>query len=366
MFEARKKLRLCVYPGNERPKNDPDFAFLLVKKLMDAGHEVVVAYIHSNDTVASDLEELGVEVRILPQMMNSFMSKIKSSVEQKDELYQEFLDFISQQESLELDLGIEVLGKWMPPVFFNLPRLGFINYHPGPLPRLKGSEPDTFAILEGWKEIWGTVHEITENMDDGGIVGFTKKISLDEYSTPLEVYKDLMFHGIDSLASVADEYYEGKNKILTKPFEKESWATLSRAYNFSWIKSSDTLAFVNRKFRAFCGQNINIKLKVKLEERIFEVVNMETFLYNHNIESGKVIGHYHGSGFYSGAPIYTVRDGFLLLKLGVEIPESQLWINTSRKAESSNAQVIDFRHKPKIVDSRLVLQEVNNYLRHLS
>jgi len=66
-----------------------------------------------------------------------------------------------------------------------IPKKGFVNYHPGPLPKYKGPTELTDAIKN--KEInWGvTIHQMNEEYDSGKIIK-VKKIKLHEPPTATE------------------------------------------------------------------------------------------------------------------------------------------------------------------------------------
>lgn len=67
----------------------------------------------------------------------------------------------------------------------SMPKKGFVNYHPGPLPKYKGPNQYIDAIKN--KEIhWGTtVHYMDENYDSGPIIR-VKEFDLHEPPTSIE------------------------------------------------------------------------------------------------------------------------------------------------------------------------------------
>jgi len=107
------------------------------------------------------------------------ISKIQKFMEKQNV---DFKIFTTRDElSLEeFDLGVSYCypRKIIQPLL-STPKLGFINYHPGPLPKYKGPTELTQAIKN--KECdWGvTVHFMDENYDTGKIIKI-KKIPLHE------------------------------------------------------------------------------------------------------------------------------------------------------------------------------------------
>ena len=83
----------------------------------------------------------------------------------------------------QFELGISYCypKKIMNP-FLSIPSKGFVNYHPGPLPKYKGPNEFENAIRNKETE-WGvTVHYMDENYDSGKIIKI-QKFSLHEPPT---------------------------------------------------------------------------------------------------------------------------------------------------------------------------------------
>ena len=76
-----------------------------------------------------------------------------------------------QDGSLEFDLGVSfVYWRKLRPALFEHPTRGFINFHPAPLPSLKGVAGYNIAILEGMSEYGVTAHYVDECIDTGPII----------------------------------------------------------------------------------------------------------------------------------------------------------------------------------------------------
>ena len=83
----------------------------------------------------------------------------------------------------DFDLGVSYCyPRKITVPLLSIPRKGFVNYHPGPLPKYKGPTELVEAIKN--KEIdWGvTVHYMDENYDTGSII-VLKSIKLHEPPT---------------------------------------------------------------------------------------------------------------------------------------------------------------------------------------
>jgi methionyl-tRNA formyltransferase len=83
----------------------------------------------------------------------------------------------------------------------NLPRIGCINYHPGPLPKYGGLNPWVWAIINNESEYGVTFHYMKEKVDAGEILGL-KKFPIDDDETGLSLLLKCYKHGKDLFKEV--------------------------------------------------------------------------------------------------------------------------------------------------------------------
>jgi len=108
----------------------------------------------------------------------------------------DFLNLINLEHSIyttddepnseEFELGISYCyPRKISKDLLKIPKNGFVNFHPGPLPKYKGPNEYEDAIRN--REIdWGvSVHKMTEEYDSGKIIKI-KKIKLHEPPTSIE------------------------------------------------------------------------------------------------------------------------------------------------------------------------------------
>ena len=76
-------------------------------------------------------------------------------------------DFMSS----EYNLGVSYCyPRLVTEPLLSLPKLGFVNYHPAPLPEYKGHDPYSRAVAKRVMK-WGvSVHKMNEKYDDGEII----------------------------------------------------------------------------------------------------------------------------------------------------------------------------------------------------
>jgi methionyl-tRNA formyltransferase len=82
---------------------------------------------------------------------------------------------IEDLSRLEFDLGVSVLfDQVLPPEIFERAASGFVNFHLGPLPRLRGSNSVLHAVRLARKEnVWKfgvTLHYVEKKVDAGPII----------------------------------------------------------------------------------------------------------------------------------------------------------------------------------------------------
>ncbi|MBN1501534.1 MAG: hypothetical protein JW982_15345 [Spirochaetes bacterium] len=317
--QKKNSLRIIIYLGNSRPRGRFDFGAELLKKIDREGHYIAGIIVEKNDPVIVYPSLKAKKILLLPEVLTGSTVSIKDKMS-RPEFKTQFDDFLKKLQSCAADVGIVFYGFWIPPEIYTIPRYGFLNYHPGPLPFLRGMEPDTFAVIEGWKKIWGTLHKVESAFDTGNIITKSKIIKIRKYDTPLSILKKLTEAGIESITGTLKYLHKHKcfrNIVLQ---DKGSHATLKMAYEKSFINwDNDSNINLDRKLRAFCGQNINIRLKAPFNNNYYIVYDIELFKGNFPGTPGIIIGYYTGKSKFLLQPIVRTIDGAAVLFTGNQI-----------------------------------------------
>lgn len=88
--------------------------------------------------------------------------------------YEGLMESISS-EQLNFDLAVSyVYWRILKKPLIKIPELGIINFHPAPLPDLRGTGGFNIAILENHKEFGVTAHYLDEGIDTGPIIEVDK------------------------------------------------------------------------------------------------------------------------------------------------------------------------------------------------
>lgn len=131
----------------------------------------------------------------------------------------------------------------------NLPKRGMIGFHPTLLPEGRGPAPIINTILEGFKKSGITMFYVSENLDQGDIIGQKEfKVGNDDYA--MDIYYQIIRKGKE----LVKEYLPllAKNKA-PRFAQKEAEATYfqKRSVKDNEIKLEDSLEEIYRKIRAF-------------------------------------------------------------------------------------------------------------------
>lgn len=152
----------------------PDFARCALKKILNAGHEVVLVVTQpdkpkgrSGKLQVSDVKALALE-KNLPVFQPD---KIRS---------EESVDFL---KNVVADIYVvAAFGQILSQEILDMPRLGCVNIHASLLPEYRGAAPIQQAIIDG-KEVSGvTIMQMAAGMDTGDIL-LQRQIPISEDET---------------------------------------------------------------------------------------------------------------------------------------------------------------------------------------
>lgn len=131
--------------------------------------------------------------------------------------------FINKIRSLKADIAVVCSFNYkIPKILLDSVKDGFINVHPSLLPKYRGANPYSAAILNGEKETGVTLHFMDEHFDTGDIVA-RKKIDLSEVETMGTLFNRTNIIALDMLLEILKEYEISELKREKQPqgeFEK--------------------------------------------------------------------------------------------------------------------------------------------------
>ena len=131
-----------------------------------------------------------------------------------------------------------------------LPRLGCLNFHPAPLPDMRGVGGYNVAILEGWRE-WGvSSHYVDEDFDTGDLVQVDRFPMDGGKETALSLDLKSQEVLLANFRSVADRLLRGEGLPRT-PQGDGRYVTREEMEDLRRVRPDDDAALVDRRIRAF-------------------------------------------------------------------------------------------------------------------
>jgi len=96
--------------------------------------------------------------------------------------------------SIDLIVNFNSLEIFLPQLL-SIPRIGSVNFHPGPLPEYAGLYVYQWAILNGEEEFGATIHWMEEKIDSGNILS-EERFPVSDGDTGLTLYFKALKRGV--------------------------------------------------------------------------------------------------------------------------------------------------------------------------
>lgn len=311
-------LRIGIIIGSSRLFGGAkDMALEVVHSILQSPHQLAVVFAEPNDPALSysSLRQHNVPAFTLPNALCGTRHEISRKIAKP-----QFVEEFNQLKHIPFDLGISFYANWLPPVVINLPRLGFINLHPAPLPMLTGYEAERFHVLIDHRQSWGTIHYLAEKFDAGNILAYGNTVELPENMTPMTVYEQLIGNCIPVLRQVLDDFACGKPMIGEPQNETlRTYATHQDAVRESVIQwETDSNRKIDCRFRAYCTANDGMTLHAMINHQLCEIADIMILPDHHpdcKIGSpGQIIGTCQQSGQFYNVPIIKTLESIAVVK----------------------------------------------------
>lgn len=172
----------------------PDFAVLPLKKLVEAGHNIVGVVTNPDKPAGrgQQLQESAVKKYALQAGL-----KILQPERFRDE------NFLKELARLKADLQLVVAFKMLPECVWNMPPIGTVNLHASLLPDYRGAAPINWAVINGEKISGVTTFLLKHEIDTGNII-FQEKVTITDEMTAGELHDELMLKGADLLLKTVE------------------------------------------------------------------------------------------------------------------------------------------------------------------
>ena len=150
------------------------------------------------------LEDKRTNSKWQPEKLEQMIDKIENQYSYKSLSDPEFLNHLNHSK-YQIGIqggGLGILNKKIIKMF----SLGLLNFHPGDLPKYRGSSAPEWQIIEG-KEIIATCHLIDEGIDTGDIIR-KKKLNLnysDYFNMRADIYPQMSLFLVEVIFQIIND-----------------------------------------------------------------------------------------------------------------------------------------------------------------
>ncbi len=183
----KHRLRI-VYMGT------PDFAVLPLKKIVEAGFEVV-------GVVTNPDKPAGRGQKVQESAVKKYAIEQGLPLLQPEKFRDEA--FLQSLAAWKADLQLVVAFKMLPEVVWAMPPLGTVNLHASLLPDYRGAAPINWAVMNGEKCSGVSTFLLSHEIDTGKVI-FQKEVALREDMTAGDLHDLLMEEGADLLLKTVE------------------------------------------------------------------------------------------------------------------------------------------------------------------
>ncbi|MBM3256508.1 MAG: methionyl-tRNA formyltransferase [Candidatus Moranbacteria bacterium] len=231
--------------------------------------------------------------------------------------------FLEQFKKVKPDLVVVVAyGKIFPPEILAIPSLGFINFHPSLLPKLRGPSPIMSAILEGHMKTGISIMKLGEDVDNGPIL-FQQTVNIKPRETNQTLTRKLVDLGKEKLPKILRQYIEGKITLKPQPEKGVTFCKMIKKEDGRIDWRCETAEQIDRKVRAlnpqfktftFLKKN-SLRVRVNILETRGIYVETQHATSSEGIENLQP-GQYQG--FSNNLAVATKKGILLISRLQIE------------------------------------------------
>lgn len=230
----------------------PDLSDIVLKALLEAGHEIVCAVTQPDKPKGRKGELTPPPVKVTAEANNIPVLQPKSA--KTPEFFEELSAFSPEV------ICVAAYGKILPKSVLELAPYGCINVHTSLLPKYRGAAPIQWAVLNGEKKTGVTIMKMDEGIDTGDII-MVKEIPLAEDETAGTLFDKLANEG-GKLLVTALEAIKAGTAVFTPQNHAEATYVGIIDKAFGHMDFTEEPEVIERKIRgldpwpsAFCSLN---------------------------------------------------------------------------------------------------------------
>ena len=218
----------------------PDFAVPALKKINEAGHEVVGVFTQpdrpkgrSNKLIASPVKEAAMELGY----------EVYQPLKLREEEYVNILRGLAPDI-----IVVAAYGQILTEEILELPKYGCINIHASLLPKFRGASPIEAAILSGDEKTGVTIMYMAKGLDTGDIIS-QADIEIGKHNTET-LTEALSYLGAELVVKTMVEI---ENGTASRTVQDDSLSTYSGKLTkeMGFIDFTESAEEIERKIRAF-------------------------------------------------------------------------------------------------------------------
>ena len=219
----------------------PDFAVLALRKLHEAGHEILLV-------VTQPDKPKGRSKLYLPSPVKEEAMRLGVEVFQPDRIKKEENIEVLKQYPADVFV-VAAFGQILSREILEMPRYGCINIHASLLPMYRGAAPIQWAILNGEKKSGVTIMQMDEGLDTGDML-LSGEVAIEDTDTADSLHDKLSELGADLIVDALSKLEKGELKAVPQPEGPLFYAKMIKKEDgaLDFNESAESLAL---KVRAF-------------------------------------------------------------------------------------------------------------------
>lgn len=195
----------------------PDFALESLKVLCEKGYNVTCVVTRSD-------KQQGRNMKVVMPPVKEYALEKGLNIYQPESLKNGELIPVLESEKPDL-IVVVAYGKILPEYILNYPRFGCINLHGSILPKLRGSAPIQWSVINGDEYAGASTMFMDVGLDTGDVIDVCKTRVGDE-ETAGELHDRIALEGAKLLADTVDKIFEGKATRTPQNEEEATYAPM--------------------------------------------------------------------------------------------------------------------------------------------
>lgn len=195
----------------------PDFALESLKKLYEKGYNVTAVVTRSD-------KQQGRKMEIVMPPVKEYALEKGLNIYQPESLKNGELQEVLDKEKPDL-IVVVAYGKILPKYVLDYPKYGCINLHGSILPKLRGSAPIQWSVINGDEFAGATTMYLSEGLDTGDIID-VYKTKIGESETAGELYDRIAVEGAELLCTTVEKIFAGKAERTRQNDDEATYAPM--------------------------------------------------------------------------------------------------------------------------------------------